>query len=79
VNGERRHATAAPRVGIGRPRGRVGPARYSLPALTTVDAGPEQIAEVAVALLVERIAEGDSRGAPREIATPFSIIGRESV
>ncbi len=51
--------------------------RYSLPTLSTIDPGREEIAETAVRVLVERIA-GDTASAPRQIETAFKLIGRES-
>ncbi|PPL19961.1 LacI family DNA-binding transcriptional regulator [Microterricola pindariensis] len=53
-------------------------ARYSLPALTTISPGREQIATLAVQMLAERIAE---RGEPlpaRTITVPFALVERES-
>jgi DNA-binding LacI/PurR family transcriptional regulator len=52
--------------------------RYSLPSLSSVDSGRREIAEAAVALLVERIEEGDRRSAPRTITAAFGIVRRES-
>jgi DNA-binding LacI/PurR family transcriptional regulator len=51
--------------------------RYSLPALTTIDPGRDEIARVAVELLVERIA-GNHDTAPREILADFRLVERES-
>ncbi|MCW4385217.1 LacI family transcriptional regulator [Salinibacterium sp. SYSU T00001] len=55
---------------------------YSIPTLSTVDPGREEIAERAVEVLQERIRErsrnGASLAAPREIETAFRIVGRES-
>jgi DNA-binding LacI/PurR family transcriptional regulator len=52
-------------------------ARYSLPSLTTIDPGREQIARTAVEVLVDRIAHTDE-SAPREIYADFRIVERES-
>lgn len=51
--------------------------QFSMPALTTIDPGRDQIAETAIDLLLERIA-GGADGAPREVAVPFRLIERES-
>jgi DNA-binding LacI/PurR family transcriptional regulator len=53
-------------------------ARFSVPSLSSVDAGREQIAELAVELLMERIAEKDVRQPPRTIQPAFTVVGRES-
>jgi len=53
-------------------------ARYSLPSLTTVDPGREEIAETAVRVLLERIEAKDSATPPRELFADFSIVERES-
>lgn len=53
--------------------------RYSLPSLSTVDAGREEIAQTAVRLLRERIAAtGGERIEPREFESAFRIVARES-
>lgn len=53
-------------------------ARYSVPSLTSVDPGREQIAALAVEMLVERINEqGDARP-PRTVQPDFRIVRRES-
>ncbi len=52
--------------------------RYSLPTLSTIDPGREEIAETAVRLLMERITGTDERIAPREIEVDFRVIQRES-
>jgi DNA-binding LacI/PurR family transcriptional regulator len=52
--------------------------RYSLPTLSTVDPGREEIAETAVRLLLERIAEDGDPVPPREIEVDFRVIQRES-
>lgn len=51
--------------------------RYSLPTLSTVDPGREEIAETAIQVLMERIKNPDA-GPPREIETAFRVVGRES-
>lgn len=53
-------------------------AEFSMPSLTSVDIGREQIATEAVDLLIERIAEKGSRRAPRTVKPDFQIIRRES-
>lgn len=52
--------------------------KYSIPTLTTIDPGRERIAELAVELLVDRIAGKGEPFTPREIKVDFSIIARES-
>jgi DNA-binding LacI/PurR family transcriptional regulator len=52
--------------------------RYSLPSLSTVDPGREEIAETAVRVLVERIADPDRTIPPREFEASFRIVERES-
>lgn len=54
--------------------------RYSVPTITSVSPGREQIAGSAVDLLVARIAErdGDERAPFRRVVPDSSIIGRES-
>jgi DNA-binding LacI/PurR family transcriptional regulator len=52
---------------------------YSLPSLTTIDPGREQIATSAVEILLDRIGHrSDSTLAAREIMADFSIVERES-
>ena len=52
--------------------------RYTLPTLTTVDAGREEIADVAVRFLVERIS-GEAQGVlPREHLAGYRLVQRES-
>jgi DNA-binding LacI/PurR family transcriptional regulator len=52
--------------------------RYTLPALSSIDPGREEIAQVAVDYLVERIeARGDQPG-PREHLSRFTLVPRES-
>ena len=53
-------------------------AQYSLPTLSTVDPGREEIAETAVRILLERIAETDPAAPPREILADFRVVQRES-
>jgi len=52
--------------------------QYSLPSLTTVDPGREEIAETAVRVLLERIDAKGSAMPPRELFADFSIVERES-
>lgn len=52
--------------------------KYSLPTLSTVDPGRDEIAETAVRILAERINNRDAQVPPRQILTEFSIIERES-
>ncbi|GAA4428982.1 LacI family DNA-binding transcriptional regulator [Georgenia halophila] len=53
--------------------------RFTLPSLSTVDAGRDEIAETAVAMLVERIDWGSGvRRPPRLHKAHFDIIERES-
>ncbi|MEO6115686.1 MAG: LacI family DNA-binding transcriptional regulator [Pseudolysinimonas sp.] len=52
--------------------------QYSLPSLTTVDPGREEIAETAVRVLLERINAGEAELPPRELFADFSIVERES-
>ncbi|RJU02097.1 LacI family transcriptional regulator [Arthrobacter frigidicola] len=53
-------------------------AQYSLPTLSTIDPGRTEIAETAVAVLAERIADRRSGLAPREIQAQFRVVERES-
>ena len=53
-------------------------AQYSLPSLTTIDPGREEIAETAVRVLLERIEAKDSATPTRELFADFSIVERES-
>jgi DNA-binding LacI/PurR family transcriptional regulator len=59
-------------------------ARYSSPALTTVDGGMEAIARAVLELLEIRLrenaagAKGADRAAPREIVAPARLVRRES-
>jgi DNA-binding LacI/PurR family transcriptional regulator len=52
--------------------------RYSLPSLTTINPGKEEIARVAVEFLRERIAQGAHAIPPREYLAVFSLVERES-
>lgn len=52
--------------------------QYSLPTLTTVDPGREEIAETAVRVLSERINEGTTRAARQEVLARYRIVERES-
>jgi len=52
--------------------------RYSLPTLSTIDPGRDEIAETAVRLLVERIADSGRAIPPREYEANFRVIQRES-
>ena len=53
-------------------------ARYTLPALSTIDPGREEIAETAVRVLLERINGTLDDPAPREFFADFSVVVRES-
>jgi DNA-binding LacI/PurR family transcriptional regulator len=53
-------------------------ARYSLPTLSSIDPGRADIAEVAVAWLVERIASARGSIEPREHETAVRLVQRES-
>ncbi|MBG6237135.1 DNA-binding LacI/PurR family transcriptional regulator [Mycetocola sp. CAN_C7] len=52
--------------------------KYSLPTLSTVDPGRDELAETAVRVLVERIAERDGQLPPREYLSDFTLVERES-
>jgi DNA-binding LacI/PurR family transcriptional regulator len=52
--------------------------RYTLPTLSTIDPGREEIAEVAVRYLRERIADPNSGVEPREYLSEFRVVERES-
>lgn len=52
--------------------------QFAVPSLSSVDAGRNEIAELAVEMLVERIAEKGDRMPPRRIKPDFHIVGRES-
>ena len=53
-------------------------AQYSLPTLSTIDPGREEIAETAVRVLLERINSTGPAAPPREILADFRVIERES-
>lgn len=53
-------------------------ARFSVPSMSSVDPGRDQIAEVAVELLLERINEKDDKLPPRQILADFRVVARES-
>ncbi len=52
--------------------------RFSVPSMSSVDPGRDQIAEVAVDLLIERINETGDKAPPRQILADFRIAARES-
>ncbi|GAA1439486.1 LacI family DNA-binding transcriptional regulator [Leifsonia poae] len=52
--------------------------RYSLPSLSTIDPGREEIARTAVSVLMERIADPASERPPREYEADFRVVVRES-
>ena len=52
--------------------------RYTLPTLSTISPGMEEIATVAVRFLRERIEQGARAIAPREYLAAYSVIQRES-
>jgi DNA-binding LacI/PurR family transcriptional regulator len=52
--------------------------RFSVPSLTTVDAGRAEIARIAVDLLIERINDKGRPLAPRLVQPSFRIVKRES-
>ena len=51
--------------------------RYSIPTLSSVNPGREEIAKTAIKVLMERI-KNPAGPAPREILTQFEVIARES-
>lgn len=51
---------------------------YSMPTLSTIDPGRDEIARRAVELLLRRIEGGSEPFEPEEIAVPFSVVERES-
>jgi DNA-binding LacI/PurR family transcriptional regulator len=53
-------------------------AQYSIPTLSSIDPGREQIAITAVDVLLDRIASPVPLVAPREIAANFRVVERES-
>ncbi len=52
--------------------------RYSLPSLSTVDSGRDEIAAIAVDRLIERISEKGERRPPETFKPAFRIVRRES-
>jgi DNA-binding LacI/PurR family transcriptional regulator len=52
--------------------------RYTLPTLSTVNPGREEIAERAVGMLVERIANPTAALPPRDETSAFTLVVRES-
>ena len=52
--------------------------RFSVPSLSSVEPGRDQIAQVAVDLLLERIKEKGERVPPRQILADYRIVRRES-
>ncbi|MEE6282812.1 LacI family DNA-binding transcriptional regulator [Georgenia sunbinii] len=52
--------------------------RFALPSLSTVDTGRDEIASIAVDLLVERINAKGEPAPPRTIKPEFRVVGRES-
>ena len=52
--------------------------RFSVPSLSSVEPGRDQIAHVAVDMLLERINEKGDRLPPREFLADYRIVGRES-
>jgi DNA-binding LacI/PurR family transcriptional regulator len=53
-------------------------AKYSLPTLSTVDPGRDEIADRAVAVLADRIENRGKPYVPQQHLTRFTVIGRES-
>lgn len=54
-------------------------AKYSIPSLSSVEPGKQEIAQKAVETLVERMGKGDKSDVPaREIEVEFEIVERES-
>lgn len=52
--------------------------QYSMPTLSTIDPGREEIARTAVDLLLRRIEGGGAAFEPEEVLVPFRLIPRES-
>ncbi|MCP2365910.1 DNA-binding LacI/PurR family transcriptional regulator [Agromyces flavus] len=52
--------------------------RFSVPSMSSVDPGRDEIAEIAVELLSERILEKGERRPPRQVKPEFRIVVRES-
>jgi DNA-binding LacI/PurR family transcriptional regulator len=53
-------------------------ARFSVPSMSSVNPGRDEIAEVAVRLLIERINEKGEPAPPRQVLADYSVVGRES-
>lgn len=53
-------------------------ARFAVPSMSSVDPGRDQIAEIAVTLLLERINEKGEPRSPRQVLADFQIVARES-
>ena len=53
-------------------------ARFSVPSMSSVNPGRDEIAEVAVRLLIERINEKGEPAPPRQVLAGYSVVGRES-
>jgi DNA-binding LacI/PurR family transcriptional regulator len=53
-------------------------AKYSLPTLSTIDPGRDEIADTAVRLLVQRIDEGKTPPEPEVYLADYAVIERES-
>lgn len=52
--------------------------RFSVPSMSSVDPGRDQIAQMAVDLLLERIREKGDPVPPRQVFADYRIVGRES-
>jgi DNA-binding LacI/PurR family transcriptional regulator len=52
---------------------------YSHPSLSTIDAGRDEIADTAVRLLLERIAETGPKAPTRRVEADFRLVERESI
>jgi len=52
--------------------------KYSLPTLSTIDPGRDEIADTAVRLLVQRIEEGETPRVPEVYLADYTVIDRES-
>ena len=52
--------------------------RYSIPTLSTIDPGRDEIARAAVDLLIRRIEGDDEPFVPEAIEVPFRLVERES-
>lgn len=51
---------------------------YSIPTLSSIDPGHEDMARAAVTMLLERVAEPQERGPAREMVSAFQLRARES-